>query len=235
MPSKQLKTIQSAILFHLQHYELHPAAFGAVKGRCHVDNAKKHAAAPFIFCLDYSAFFPSISSKRIYRLFCTQLGCSPPVAGMLSKLTTYKHRLPTGSPTSPILTNILCIPLDKRLHCLSQFYSLVYTRFVDDLTFSGQNIPSSFICKTKIIIDSFGLKLNKDKEELFTPANGKIVTGVNVNHRKVRVSRAYKKSLRAQKHQLEFFREYMTKGEIEKEKSRIEGKEHYINMVLTRM
>ncbi|BCS88321.1 hypothetical protein PSDVSF_15630 [Pseudodesulfovibrio sediminis] len=234
VPSAPLRRIQSAILRHLSKFELHPAAYGAVKKRCHVDNAKQHAAAPFVYCLDFSSFFPSISSRRIYELFIQQLQCSPPVAGVLSKLTTYKYKLPTGSPTSPVLANILCQPLDVRLGNLSDAHNVVYTRFIDDLTFSGRVIPEEFMLKAKEIVESFGLKLNEGKEELFTPMNGKLVTGVNVNNKKIRVSRDYKRSVRAQKHQLELFEEYMTPSEIKKEESRVVGKDQYIKMVKTR-
>ncbi|WP_196772804.1 reverse transcriptase family protein [Pseudodesulfovibrio alkaliphilus] len=234
VPSGALRKVQTAILRQLQKHPLHPAAYGAVQRRCHIDNAKRHAAAPYVYCLDFSSFFPSISSNRIYKLLAEQLGCSPPVSNILTKLTTYKYKLPTGSPTSPVLTNILCFPLDNRLNSLACDYGLTYTRFIDDLTFSGRRIPEGFIRKTKEIITSFGLLLNDEKEELFTPYKGKLVTGINVNTNKVRVSRYYKKSVRAQKHQFGLFKDYMTDSEKSKEESRIDGKEQYIRLVQRR-
>lgn len=234
VPSRPLRKVQKAILRQLKSYTLHPAAYGAVQGKCHVDNAKQHSARPYVYCLDFSSFFPSISSNRIYNLFHRELGCSPPVAGILTKLTTYKYKLPIGTPTSAILANILCHPLDKRLYAISEEHGLSYTRFIDDLTFSGRAIPESFTEKVKSIIEAFGLPLNKEKEEYLTPENGKLVTGVNVNVKNVRVPRSYKRKVRAHKHNLNRDRDKLTKGEIQYEENRIASKEQYIKMVRTR-
>lgn len=234
VPSPKLRKVQGAILRHLKKYVLHSSAYGAVLGRCHVDNAKQHAAAPYVLCFDFNSFFPSVSSSRINRMLVEELGCSPPVAGLITKLTTYNYKLPTGSPTSPVLTNILCFRLDRRLSSLASDYGIEYTRFIDDLTFSGRSISDDFKRKVKEIVRSFGLPLNDKKEEYMTPKHAKLVTGVNVNARKVKVSRRYKRSVRAQKHQLELFGEYMTKGEQKKEESRITGKLQYIRMVRER-
>ncbi|WP_051249763.1 reverse transcriptase family protein [Maridesulfovibrio zosterae] len=234
VPVGKLRKIQAKILSHLKNFKLHSAAYGAVPKRCHVDNAKQHAAAPYVLCFDFDSFFPSVSARRINQMFIEELDCSPPVASILTKLTTYKYKLPTGSPTSPVLTNILCLSLDKRLSSLAQVYDLKYTRFVDDLTFSGRSIPDIFIVEVKKIIESFGLPLNKDKEVLLTPNDLKLVTGINVNAKKVKVSRKYKRALRAQIHQLDVLDEYRTKAQREKEESRIFGKQQYIKMVKTR-
>lgn len=231
VPKGQLKNVQSSILNQLKKFSLHPAAYGAISGRCHIDNARQHAAAPYVYCLDFSAFFPSVSSNRIYTMFHEELGCSPPVSGILTKLTTYKYQLPTGAPTSPVLTNILCYPLDKRLNDYSKAQNIKYTRFVDDLTFSGRYISDQFCEEVKGIIGSYGLPLNKKKEEFLTPHTLKEVTGINVNAKKVRVTRSYKRKIRAQKYQLEQAKGDMTRGEVRDEKRRIFGKEQYVRMV----
>lgn len=234
VPKGPLKNIQTSVLNQLKKFSLHPAAYGAISGRCHVDNAKQHAGAPYVYCLDFSSFFPSVSSNRIYTMFHDELGCSPPVSGILTKLTTYQYKLPTGSPTSPVLTNILCYPLDRRLHAFSHAYGIRYTRFVDDLAFSGRYISDEFRREVKHIIESFGLPLNKDKEEFLTTHNLKEVTGVNVNSKRVRVSRSYKRKIRVQKYQLEQAKDELTKGQINDEKRRIFGKEQYVRMVKNR-
>lgn len=159
------------------------------------------------------------------------LGCSPPVAGLITKLTTYRYKLPTGSPASPVLTNILCFQLDRRLYAFSSAYGIKYTRFIDDMTFSGRFIPVEFCEEVKTIIGEYGFILNDKKEELLTPYTLKEVTGINVNAKKVRVSRRYRRNLRVQKYQLEQAKDTMPKGEFRREKLSVFGKEQYVKMV----
>ena len=67
------------------------------------------------------------------------------MAFYLASLCSYEGALPQGAPTSPYLSNIIAKQLDKRLIGLSQRYNLRYTRYADDLTFSGDSIPTKLL------------------------------------------------------------------------------------------
>ena len=89
-------------------------------------------------------FFPSISFERVYRIF-SYYGYTNEVSFILAKLCTFQNRLPQGSPASPYISNIACLKLDARLSALAQKYESNYSRYADDLSFSGGNDIKSII------------------------------------------------------------------------------------------
>ncbi|MEK6710804.1 MAG: reverse transcriptase family protein [Nitrospinota bacterium] len=102
-PRKKLKDVQRIINDRLlQRITVHQSAKGAVRGRTLMDNVRPHVGKPMVAKFDMKDFFPSISSGRVYDFF-VQIGCSPDVARLLARLTTYKGRIPQGTPTSPML------------------------------------------------------------------------------------------------------------------------------------
>ncbi len=106
--------------------------------------------------------------------------------------------LPQGSPVSPVLTNILCRKLDRRLTGLAKRYGLIYTRYADDLTFSSQKAvlhSDEFWSEFNRIVHDLGLQLNDKKTRLQGAGYTQEVTGLLVNE-KVNVSRKFIKELR---------------------------------------
>jgi hypothetical protein len=90
-----------------------------------------------MFTTDVSHFFPSIHRKHIYRFLVDDQECSPDVARLITRLCTYDHHLALGLITSPMLADQLFRPVDTRLTALASSIDLTYTRYVDDITFSG--------------------------------------------------------------------------------------------------
>ncbi|MFB2935649.1 reverse transcriptase family protein [Aerosakkonemataceae cyanobacterium BLCC-F154] len=103
-PKPELKRIQKRIEELLKRIELPNYIHGPAKGRSYVSNAKTHINCFVVRSLDIEKYFPSTRSKDIYWFFYNHMKCSPDVAGILTKLSTYKEHLPTGSPVSPILS-----------------------------------------------------------------------------------------------------------------------------------
>src|SRR5690606_10788268 len=99
------KRIQKNILLKI---DLPNYAFGAVKGKDNVDNAKQHQGKKYKFTTDLKDFFPSITNKAVNEMFVSQ-GFSHKVSGLLTKLTTYKGKIPQGAPTSSTLANLVFI------------------------------------------------------------------------------------------------------------------------------
>jgi hypothetical protein len=100
-------------------------------------NARSHLGSSWVFTTDVSHFFPSIHRKHVYRFLVNDEGCSPDVARLIARLCTYDHHLALGLITSPMLADQLFRPVDRRLSALAASLGLVYTRYVDDLSFSG--------------------------------------------------------------------------------------------------
>ena len=140
----------------LRRLEPEPQAHGFVPGRSIVTNAASHTGKAVVCNLDLKDFFPSITFRRVKGLF-RKLGYGEHVATLLALLCTEPPRvpveldgktyhvalgarvLPQGACTSPAITNALCRRLDRRLDGLARRHGFAYTRYADDLTFSGDN------------------------------------------------------------------------------------------------
>ncbi|MCB1073812.1 MAG: RNA-directed DNA polymerase, partial [Chlamydiia bacterium] len=138
-PSKgNLKTIQSCIKDRiLNQLELPILVQGGVRGRDNVSNALIHKGNKYFFLTDIEKFFPSIRHFQVYEMLVSN-GFSPTVAGIITKLTTYKGRLPQGTPTSTALANLTFCVVDAELSAFCEEYNLTFTRFVDDITISSK-------------------------------------------------------------------------------------------------
>lgn len=129
------KRIQKNILlkFYMPDY-----AYGAVKGRDNVCNAKKHQGKKYKFTTDLKDFFPSITNKEVYDMFIKEK-FSHDVSSLLTKLTTYKGKIPQGAPTSSTLANLVFRKTGDILDDFSKDNGITFTSFVDDMTFSSPN------------------------------------------------------------------------------------------------
>ena len=129
------KRIQKNILLNL---DMPDYAYGAVKGRDNVSNAKKHQGKKYKFTTDLKDFFPSITNKSVYEMFVEEK-FSHEVSSILTKLTTYKGKIPQGAPTSSTLANLVFRKTGDILDNFSKENGLTFTSFVDDMTFSSPN------------------------------------------------------------------------------------------------
>lgn len=138
-PSKRrLKVLQKRINKNvLSKIKIPDYAFGAVKGKSNITNAKQHQGKKYKFTTDLKDFFPSISHKSVFQMFLKN-GFSPSVARILTQLTTYKGKIPQGAPTSSTIANLVFIETGDALQKLSSNYGLTFTSFVDDMTFSSK-------------------------------------------------------------------------------------------------
>lgn len=182
-------------IFILSQYKLHDAAHGFRKKYSIKSNASQHLNQKVILKLDIKDFFPSINQKRVINIF-KQFGYYNNVAYFLSRLCTLEDKLPQGAATSPYISNIIGINLDCRLTGLAAKYNLVYTRYADDLTFSGNYIPHKIIDIISSIVSSEGFELNQNKTKLSLKGSRKIVTGLSVSGESLRIPKQYKRSIR---------------------------------------
>ena len=229
----RLKTIQKAIHLLLKEIHLDDSAQGGVSGKTNRSNAAIHCGQKFIYKLDFKSYFPSIPHNRVFHLFRHELKCSEEVASVLTKLCTVNGCVPQGAHTSMDIANLVCRDLDPWLRNLAKSFGLKYTRYVDDITFSGRKIPERFIHKFKSIIRSKRwLSLNHKKETLKGRNQTQTITGLNVKYEKPRITRAYKKIVKTEKHILsKYDSKRLTDDELKKSWSKIKGKENYISQI----
>lgn len=193
-----------------------------------ITNAKIHLNQKELLKLDLKDFFPSITINRIIYVF-KSLGYTNKVAFYLASLCSYEGTLPQGAPTSPYLSNIIAKKLDKRLIGLSKRYDLRYTRYADDLTFSGNSIPTKLLEYINEIVTSEGFVINPEKTRLYKNGGKRIVTGISVIGNELKLPKNYRRSLRQELH---FIIKYGYESHIKKKKIR---KINYIEVLLGRV
>jgi RNA-directed DNA polymerase len=179
-----------------------PWSHGGVKGRSIKSNVAPHLGNSWVFTTDLSKFYPSIHYHRVYDLMI-EMRCSPDVARLLTQLCTYKHHLALGLLTSPILADAIFRRTDNRLWELSRRLGLAYSRFVDDITFSGDfNFESSGVPDAVVrIVAEDGFVIQKKKHKM-GPADKVAITQLRVVRGHVDVRYEYVRALYDQAAQL---------------------------------
>lgn len=185
-PCHPLKILQRRIAKLLSRIDLGKELHCPVKGRSYVTNANAHQGAAHIRTLDIKRYFPSTSSRRVFWFWRTVMRCSPDVAGILTRLSTHNEHLPTGSPLSPVLSFLANIDAWRRITALSSDAGCTLTIYMDDVTISGQNVPSRLLFAIRREIRRVGLVYHKEKCH---PSGQGEVTGVIVGGAGLRLPR----------------------------------------------
>ena len=162
-PKYTLKRIQKRInrCFNT-HIALPDYAFGAVKNRDNVKNARIHKGQKYVFQTDIRDFFPSISHRRVYSALVS-VGFSPDVASLITRLTTYKGHLPQGAPTSTFLSNLVFRNTGDQIQQIAIQNNLRFTTFVDDVTLSSQSDFKDLVPIIIQVISNAGYKISHSK------------------------------------------------------------------------
>ena len=203
-PKRQLRDIQRQINSEiLQYAPIDKAAHGYVAGKSCMTHAANHTAKQRLFLFDIQDFFPSIGWHAVYTVFFN-LGYPKEVARVLAGLCTHRisnagalpdeidheqklqlmHRhLPQGAPTSPALSNSVVLHLDRRLRLLAGSLELEYSRYADDIAFSGNRQRDWRFLEPLIGAICFeeGFHLNFRKSKIIRSHARQKVTGVVVN------------------------------------------------------
>lgn len=178
--------------------------FGFVKGRSTVQNAARHLDRDAVLRLDLEAFFDSISFQLVQSSLLNN-GFDADAAALLATLVTVDDSLPTGFPTSPVISNLVFASTDSVLAAWAADVGLNYTRYVDDLTFSGA-VPENARVQLESILDSEGWAVNESKTLLMKRGGKQYVTGLSVSDpHSPRLPRPWKKRLRFKVHIIEKF------------------------------
>lgn len=198
-------------------------AMGFTEGRSVVTNATAHKGQNYVFNIDLKDFFPSVEQGRVMkRLTLPPFNFSPEIALLISGLCSmrvkrenpieskkhyldklFAYVLPQGAPTSPIITNMICDTLDRRLAGLAKRFGLRYTRYADDITFSSMHYvyadKGDFRKELVRIIQDQGFAINENKTRLQKLGSRQEVTGVIVSD-KINVTKKYVREIRSLLH-----------------------------------
>jgi hypothetical protein len=226
-PLPKLKAAQRWILHNVaEKLPVHGSAHGFLPGRSTLTNAAPHTNSRVVLKVDVKDFFPTVTLPRVKGIF-RKAGYREQVATLLALLCTEAPRevvelegqtyfvslgprcLPQGAPTSPALTNTLCLRLDRRISGLARALGYRYTRYADDLTFSrpaghkGKPGLGTLLGQVRRIVEAEGFRLNPEKTRVHRSGGRQRVTGLVVNGSGTpRVPRALRRQLRAAVHNL---------------------------------
>lgn len=182
-PLPSLKEIQLWILKNILYkIPVSPVAKAYKPKARIIENLKFHRNQPKVLTLDLENFFPSIKIKEVKNIFLN-LGYSKYMANILSKLCTKDDSLPQGAPTSPYLSNLIFKSADALIFDFCKQRKIRYTRYADDLSFSGDFDEKLLLGKVTDVIESLGFKINNTKTKLMTPNTRQTVTGIVVNQK----------------------------------------------------
>ena len=210
IPKPRLKAIQRRILREiLDKVAPHERAHGFVTGRSCLSSAQHHAGEAVVVTVDLQNFFANTRLSRVHALF-RSLGYPWAVARLLTGLCSSaapmsvfmalppsrRHdwstrkacqtpHLPQGAPTSPALANLAAWSLDSRLLGLANAYDANYTRYADDLAFSGEarfaKKIDPFLAVVEEIVADEGFALNRRKTRVMRRTGRQRITGIVVN------------------------------------------------------
>ncbi len=201
-PDPLLKYVQKNLLHYvLEGFSVsdHAAAYRKKGNRsavcCCVENASLHRGKALILKLDIENFFGSITFPLIYHSAFPAKYFPPEVGKLLAELCCYLEYLPQGAPTSPAISNLVMKHFDEYMAEWCGQRGIVYSRYCDDLTFSGDFDPGEVIRKAERFLRAMGFSLNRRKTKVLSKASRQMVTGLVVNE-KVQPSREYRRKLR---------------------------------------
>lgn len=174
-------------------------------------NGRVHVTRGFVFNIDLRDFFGTINFGRVRGFFIKDrnFALHPEVATVIAQIACFENKLPQGSPCSPVISNLIAHSLDIQLAKLAKRYSLTYTRYADDLTFSTnrQDFPVEIAMaagahrwvpgvELEHVVARNGFSINPQKTRLQYRDSRQEVTGLTVN-RKVNVPASYRYTVRA--------------------------------------
>lgn len=204
-PSETLKYIQRQILKNvLSERRVSEYAKAYKYGAKLYDNALPHIGKDIILKLDIKDFFDSITFSQVYK-YCFPIEYYPKSVGMLlTKLVTYYDHIPQGAPTSSYISNLVMREFDESVGKFCKDKNISYTRYSDDMTFSGSFNVSEVIKFVNNELKHLGFVLNKKKIHVISNSRRQSVTGLVVNE-KVQVSRKYRDKIRQEVYYIKKF------------------------------
>lgn len=250
-PCRELKDLQNILNDYLQcvyFFCMSKGAHGFVATpdndhrtrRSILSNAAVHLGSKYLLNIDLMDFFHSVTLDKIKAIFeQSPFNMNLDLVELLSQIVSFNGYLPMGAPTSPVLSNFAFIPLDKVLQEIASSKKLYYSRFVDDMSFSGsQEITQEDLKELTAVINKFEFKINTSKIKFFGPDDTKIITGISLIDNNLSLNESYLNQIRKELQnlkQINLISGYYKSEQpnyIEKYKRSLQGRLQFVKMVL---
>ncbi len=231
VPDRLLKSIQRKILrVLLSGQEVSPYATAYRFGGGVVKNARVHVGKAQILKLDIRHFFDSIRYSTVKELVFPAGIYSEQNRVLLTMLCYYRDALPQGAPTSPAISNIILRDFDNTVGAWCAGRGIAYTRYCDDMTFSGEFDAGEVTGLVRRELARYGLRLNGAKTKVVDAHHRQTVTGIVVNC-KENTAGEYRKTLRQE---IYYCRKYGVKSHLQRIDS-ADSPERYLQRLLGRV
>ena len=196
VPDEVLKVIQRRIAdVLLIHMPVSRYAKAYRFGSSTLRNAKHHVGKQVVLKLDILHFFDSVRYSTVKDKVFPEEIYAEPLRILLTMLCYHKDALPQGAPSSPAITNIILYEFDELIGQWCRERGIVYTRYCDDMTFSGNFDPAEVIRFVRLELKKLGFLLNEQKTKVQRPGQQQTVTGIVVNE-KLSIPADYRRKLR---------------------------------------
>lgn len=196
VPDVFLKAVQRKIARQLLAFApVSPHALAYRFGGSPVKNAACHVGKPMLLKLDIRHFFANINYSMVKKYAFPAEKFSEANRILLSLLCVHRDMLPQGAPTSPAISNLIMKDFDDAVGKWCKQRRIIYTRYCDDMTFSGNFDPRAVKNFVKEQLCTMGFFLNEKKTVFVRQGQKQLVTGVVVNQ-KANVAADYRRKLR---------------------------------------
>ena len=196
VPDEVLKSIQRRIAdVLLIHMPVSRYAKAYRDGSSTLRNAKHHVGKQVVLKLDILHFFDSIRYSTVKDIVFPEEIYAEPLRILLTMLCYHKDALPQGAPSSPAITNIILYEFDEQIGQWCRERGIAYTRYCDDMTFSGDFDPAEVIRFVRLELKKMGFLLNGQKTKVQRPGQQQSVTGIVVNEN-LSIPADYRRKLR---------------------------------------
>ena len=214
-PNEALADIQKRIYENiLRNASVSPCAAAYVKCKSIRDATVKHIGQPILIKVDIKDFFFTIDFESVKDTFL-ELGFDKYQAITLANFCCYKGRLPQGTSTSPMLSNLVMREFDDEMEKVCLKYNIRYTRYSDDMLFSGsfdnEFDTKHFVSYVKFMLNDFGFHMNLSKTKIIKQGQRQTALGVVLNE-KQQVTKEYRKQIRQEIH---YCSEHSVKSHLE--------------------
>lgn len=177
-PFGVLKAVHRKIKKYLSRLEYPNYLFSGIKTRSAIKNAQFHATNDYFLVIDIKRFYRCCNGKYVFRFFRDTMKMSPDTAWMLSKIVCYNDFIPTGSPSSQLVSFWAYSAIFWKIHNLCVNCDIKFSLYVDDMTFSSSKpIPKNFHIRIDKILRAVGLHIKQAKTKYYYRNDAKRITG----------------------------------------------------------
>jgi hypothetical protein len=193
VPSAALKRVQRHLLRSVLADLPVDSACCSRSGSSVLTHVERHVGSRRVLTCDIASAFPSVTSRRV-RAGLRTAGVPALVIPALVRVCTFRDQLPQGAPTSSALLDLALVPMDRALVRLVRRHGWKYSRYVDDLCFSGSHAVPQLLRQIGEVIARWHLRLAPNKTQRWASGSTATVTGLVLN-RKPSVSFAYRRQV----------------------------------------